>query len=81
MVINLNEARAERLWPALVRAGNLPPDVPRNPDAAYGDAWVGWCAWLGVDPNGFFDGAETKARLEAAIGATNDEIDEIVEGR
>jgi hypothetical protein len=81
MVINLNEARAKRLWRALVRAGNLPPDVPRDPDVLLGEAWRGWCAWLGVDPNGFFDVAETKARLEAAIGATNDEIDEIVEGR
>jgi hypothetical protein len=81
MVINLNEARAERLWRALVRAGNLPPDVPRDPDVALGEAWRGWLDWLGVDADGFFDVAETKARLEAAIDATNDEIDEIVEGR
>jgi transposase len=36
---------------------------------------------LGVDPNDFFDVAETKARLEAAIDATNHEIDRIRETR
>jgi hypothetical protein len=40
---------------------------------------VGWCAWLGVDADGFFDAAGTKARLEAAIDATNEEIDKIRE--
>jgi hypothetical protein len=59
----------------------VPADIPANPDVAHGDYWKGWCAWLGVDPNDFFDVAETKARLEAAIDAANHEIDRIRETR
>jgi hypothetical protein len=79
-VINFNEARAERLWRALVRAGDLPADIPRDPDVTLGDAWRGWCAWLGVDPDKPFDVEGVRARLEAAIDATWAEIDEIKEG-
>ncbi|HEY4809164.1 MAG TPA: hypothetical protein VIH81_15670 [Roseiarcus sp.] len=77
MVISLNEARAERLWRALVAAGNLPASVPTNPDVTLGDDWKGWCAWFGVDPDAFFDVAAIRARFEAAIDDANTEIDAI----
>lgn len=37
-------------WNRLIKTDELPPDIPKNPKAAYGDLFGGYRQWLGTEP-------------------------------
>lgn len=42
------EKECKEFWKECCAAGEIPDDIPENPDEVYADEWTSWKDWFGI---------------------------------